>query len=367
MSSFDTFDWAGSAEWQAIERNLYFSSNDLAEQQRVLLKRKRKFYKANVDPSYEIPDDSAASSSGSSSSSQTSNSGSGSSNSSQPRDVPPRPSSSSPPPSGSSSSSSSSGSSSGSPFLKKYGVYISWIQLALHFLVLLCVLTYALPLLGAEQQGPSFSRMLLLTLVAQGIYLLRQYGRPQWSSEYARVLFLDEQSHFLFLAVVLLNAPPSFLLLAPFALRSALFVAGGIKQLLPRRSPALWARISGPVEKLVARYSDLYALNATLEILAGFMALLQLLTPARNLMLLFGLGQYLRVRYMLSADSKRAWSGVRQRTDGWASHRMVPPLLRKGYDKVVSAMEFYSDQERMTQQQRQATGAGGLLSKCTIM
>jgi hypothetical protein len=357
-SSFDTYDWDGSEAWQSYVNNLYFSND--AEKARVLLKKQHKWYKANIDENHEIPE--VPTSSSSASSQQSSNT-----SSSQSRDPPrqssPPPQSSTPPPSSSSSSSSSSAS--GSPLLKKYGVYISWVQLALHVLILLNVVTYLLPLLGAEQQNPSFSRVMLLNLLAQGVYLLRQHGRPRWNAEYGRVVFMDEQAHFFFLSIILMNAPPSFLLLMPFALRSALFVAGGLKQLLPRKLPAVWRLVSGPVENMVSRYAQLYALNATLEVLAGFMALVNLLTPSRNFMLVFGLGQYLRIRYMLSNDAKLAWAGVRARTDGWVSHSMVPPMVRSGYNKVVALMEQYSDQERMAQQQQQ--GGGGLMSKCSIM
>lgn len=55
-------------------------------------------------------------------------------------------------------------------------MYISWIQLALHTGIILNVLTYLLPLLGVEEQNPSFFRVMVLTLIAQAIYLLRQHG-----------------------------------------------------------------------------------------------------------------------------------------------------------------------------------------------
>jgi len=154
-----------------------------------------------------------------------------------------------------------------------------------------------------------------------------------------------------------------FLLLAPFLSRSVLFVSGGVKQLLPSKAPALYAYVAAPIEKVVSRYAEIYSMNALLEVLAGLMLVVQLLTPSRNLMLLFGYGQYLRIRAMLSADSKRAWGMVRAKTDAWAGHAMVPALVRTGYNKVVAMMEAATDQEQMAQQAQQP----GIMSKCSIM
>lgn len=154
-----------------------------------------------------------------------------------------------------------------------------------------------------------------------------------------------------------------FLLLAPFLSRSVLFVSGGAKQLLPTKAPALYSLVSMPVEKVVSRYAEIYSMNAMLEVLAGFMLIFNLLTPARNIMLVFGYAQYLRIRFMLSNDSKRAWSMVRAKTDGWIAHPMVPAIVRTGYSKVQSAMEAATDQEQMAAQAQQP----GIMSKCSIM
>jgi hypothetical protein len=159
-----TFDWAGSDPWQAIERNLYFSSSDKSENDRVLLKRKRKWFKANIDPNFEWSEEPQ----------QTYG------NKSQPAAAAESPKSS--PPGGSSfrnanpSPSPSSAAASASTSRSKYGAYVAYVQLALHFTILLNVLTYILPIAGVDQQSPSFYRVMFLNLIAQGIYLWRQHG-----------------------------------------------------------------------------------------------------------------------------------------------------------------------------------------------
>ena len=309
-AGFDSFNFAGNDEWKSIENNLYFSSNDPAENDRILLKRKRKWYKANIDESYEIPVEQGQQTYGN--------------KQDQPKPAAaesPKASYQVPPQSQSSySAPNASAAAPKSPYL----VYVSYVQLVLHVLQLICACCYILPLAGVEAQSGMFFYLMLLNLTAQAVYLLRQHGRPRWNSEYGRVMFMDEQAHFFFLSIVLINATPSFILLLPFVSRSLLFVCGGLKQILPKASPKAYALVSGPIEKVVSMYSYIFATNALLEVIAGFVVILQIVTPSRNLMLVLGLWQYLRIRYMLSDDSKKAFNTVRVRLDGWVAHPMVP-------------------------------------------
>jgi hypothetical protein len=155
----------------------------------------------------------------------------------------------------------------------------------------------------------------------------------------------------------------SLILLLPFFSRSLLFVCGGLKQLLPGKVPALWNLLRRPVEAVVERSALIFSTNALLEVLAGFVLIFNLLTPARNFMMLLGFWQYLRIRYMLSADSKRAFQIVRVKLDGWIANPMCPAIIRTAYAKILSMLEQYTDQEAMAAQ----AGQGGIMSKCTIM
>jgi hypothetical protein len=353
-AGFDTYNFAANEDWKRIEDNLYFSSNDAAENARVLLKRKRKWYLANVDNTAQFPEEQSQQTYGNRQEEQRQKEEAERQKPKPAASESPR--SSVPPPS-------SSGTSSG--VKSKYAIYISWVQLALHTLQILLSIAYILPILGVEFQTKAFTYVMMLSLAAQGIYLLRQYGRPRWNAEYGRQIFMDEQAHFLFLSLVLLNANASLILLLPFFARSLLFVAGGVKQLLPKASPKLYGLVQKPVEKLVDMYSWIYSTNALLEVLAGFTLIVQLLTPARNFMMLLGVWQYLRVRYMLSADSKRAFGTVRAKIDGWLSAPMVPGAIRAGWAKLLTTLEGMTDQEAMARQAEQ--GGGGLMSKCSIM
>lgn len=153
--------------------------------------------------------------------------------------------------------------------------------------------------------------------------------------------------------------------LLPFFSRSVLFVCGGLKQVLPSRAPRIYNAISKYLELAVARYAEVYSMNALIEVMAGFSLIINLLTPQRNFMMLMGYWQYLRIRYMLSADSKRAFGIVRAKLDGWISHSACPAVVRNGYAKLLDILAQYTDQEAMAAQAQQQTG--GLMSKCSVM
>lgn len=153
------------------------------------------------------------------------------------------------------------------------------------------------------------------------------------------------------------------LLLLPFLTRSLVFVCGGLKQILPRAAPSVYAVVAKPIEKVVSLYSQIYANNASLEAIAGFILIFNLFTPSRNFMLLIGYWQYLRIRYMLSSDSKRAFGSIRMKVEGWVNHPMCPQLVRTVFTKVVTLMEQYTDQEALARQAEQP----GIMNKCTIM
>lgn len=366
-SSFSTFDFSSDAGWLALERNLYFGSSNAEDNARLLLKRKRKWYAANVDENYvwveeptstqtygtrvqekeeeeakkkQAQDEQQQKQQQQQQGSSPSNAGGAGAGTSTP------------PPSSSAPKS-------------KYGVYISYIQLSLHVLAILNVLTYVLPLAGVDQQQPSFFRVMLLSMIAQAIYLVRQHGRPRWNGEYGRAVFQDEQSHFFFLSILLINAVPTLVLLMPFLSRSVVFVCGGLKQLLPAKVPAVWRLAARPVEAVVTRYQEIYAMNSLLEVAAGFLLVFNLFTAQRNFILLMSFGQYLRIRYMLSSDSKRAWSIVRVKLDGYTSLPMCPAIVRTAYAKVLSLLESWTDQEAMAASAAQP--GAGIMSKCTVM
>lgn len=66
---------------------------------------------------------------------------------------------------------------------------------------------------------------------------------------------------------------------------------------------------------------------------------------------------------MLSDDSKRAWSTVRSKVDGWVAHPACPAVVRGLYAKLLATLHAMTDPEQLAQQQQQP----GIMNKCTIM
>jgi len=70
-------------------------------------------------------------------------------------------------------------------------------------------------------------------------------------------------------------------------------------------------------------------------------------------MLLFIYWQYLRLRYMLSGDTKIAFARVHAMISGYLSYPQVPAIIRNGYFWIANKLTQMNDPEYMAQQQQQ--------------
>merc|ERR1719273_1018509 len=82
---------------------------------------------------------------------------------------------------------------------------------------------------------------------------------------------------------------------------------------------------------------QIYKLVSTMEIIIGFMLIVEMITPGRNIMMLFAWWQYLRVRYVLSHYAKYAFSRITRKLDGWLIHSSwCPGIVGTVYTKIKS-------------------------------
>jgi hypothetical protein len=61
---------------------------------------------------------------------------------------------------------------------------------------------------------------------------------------------------------------------------------------------------------------------------------MQLVTSQRNLILIILYAQLLRVRFLVSSDSRLAWDNVAARTDAVFLNARCPGIIQTGYNKV---------------------------------
>jgi len=382
MTSFDTFDFSADDRWKTIEANLYIPPGP--DHDALLLRRQRRFYRDTIDPDYTFADvplpsqanstsgsaSSTADDSGSSSSSSSSSSASSSPSSSNSTSTPPPFQGykhHTPPPASSSSSASAAPRNNFRLGGLSLPVLLSYAQLVLHCLVVLLFPFVFLPLLSAHSAHTAYTYSLYLSSLAYTLNLARTHSLP--SSPYQQYflrLLQDQHSHFLFYAFICLSAPPNAIFLVPFVVRSGLYAAGALVRLLPNYvSPTVSERVVPLLNRVVGQAAELQRTNAILEITAGLYSIVMLVTSSRSFFLVFLYYQYLRIRYLMSPDSQYAWAVVRATVEKYVQQAWMPAVVKVGYEKVRMLLESQVDTQRMAG--AGGGGAGGLMSRCTIM
>ena len=119
------------------------------------------------------------------------------------------------------------------------------------------------------------------------------------------------------------------------------------------------------LQRVVGQAGELQRTNAILEITAAVYSVVLLFTSARSFFLLFLFFQYLRMRYLMSSDSQYAWAVVRATVERYVHQAWMPAPVKVGCEKVRMYMESMVDTQRMAA--AGGGGAGGMLSRCTVM
>lgn len=152
---------------------------------------------------------------------------------------------------------------------------------------------------------------------------------------------------------------PFFLGIAGHAMRSALFLAKGMQDLI-RAYPSVLGSLNQPIvmtklKQLTEMRYKVYDTIAFMEIIIGVMLIVELLTPARNILLLFAWWQFLRTRYILSSYTKSAFVQITYKLDEWfLRSSWCPSIVGTVYTKIKS---FCS----------RATSSDAQQSSCSVM
>lgn len=258
-------------------------------------------------------------------------------------------------------------------------------QFGLRSLMLALFVLYWLPL-GSLAFG-AFALFFQLALVNYGSFLFFTHGLPKWQAAYAQRLVLDPATQSLFFCLVFWVSAPHGLALLPvmlveavhlFAYLSALLDVLGLganplvtavktKALLPLaaaviRDPQFPSL--APQTKWARLYQRVPLVAANLEVALGLALLLELLTPARNVLLLVLYWQVLRVRYMISQPLQEASRQLHVALLTLVSHPRCPAVIGSLYTKVHA---FAAKMVDVSPPQQGGAGPGGLASRCTVM
>jgi len=215
---------------------------------------------------------------------------------------------------------------------------IFYVQCIGHIILILSAIMSQLPTAGAQS---AYQRTLLLAAILQAIIVSQRHGLPKFQKLYWVEVAKNNETHFIVAALLTLMSRRFFLGVAGHAMRSSLFLATGIQDLI-QRGPRILSPLNTPffmgnLRKLIDLRTKIYELIACMEVITGFMLLIEMLTPARNLFLLFAWWQYLRTRYVLSYDTKNAFGQIRMTLDQWLLHSTwCPSIIGSIYTKIKS-------------------------------
>ena len=187
-----------------------------------------------------------------------------------------------------------------------------WAQIAffLRVMIIANAILYVLPL-GMSARCWKY---VLMCCILKYVLALSYHGRPSMTPEYGVKVIRDMSSHYLFLSFILFLSRPVFLAFFPLVVPDIYILAGELSASSPGLAKTFGKALK-PAAKLVYG-TDAYAelapailqFNAFAEIGLAFLFAFEIFTPFRNVMGCVMVWQYVRTRYMLGDDMKRAWA-----------------------------------------------------------
>jgi len=245
------------------------------------------------------------------------------------------------------------------------------LYLALHLAVVILGLLSVIPL-GFSVSA--FYWCMKLSMVISLISVFMTLGRPKMNADYAREVMCHSDANRFFSAGVFHLARPFVLGAAPQVVQSAMWLAHWAKRRLPALQPALWSMGEQKIVYLTSHSLQATELIGTFEVITGVMLVIELLTPNRNMIVLFLHWQLLRMRYMLQVlnphpyatkETITAFASVRQRLDVLFFGAYCPAVVGRLYTKVVGFMASFVDPHAQKAQEEKMSSM--LPKRCTVM
>ncbi|TMW60948.1 hypothetical protein Poli38472_000990 [Pythium oligandrum] len=256
-------------------------------------------------------------------------------------------------------------------------------QFLLCTLLLLNFVLYWVPF--GIPSGAAFSMFFKIALFNSLSYLMFTHGVPKLQATYAQRLVMDPTTQSLFYCLVFWVSAPYGLAMVPVFLiemvhffsylsnilivlkldNSPLVTLITTKALLPLTATII-SDPSFPNLPTQSKWAKLYhrmpQVTANIEVAIGISIVFELLTPARNFLLVLLYWQLLRVRYMISPPLQEAFRHLNASILSLTSHPRCPAVVGQLYAK---ASKFAANTTDMSQQQQAA--ANGARPRCTIM
>ncbi|GFE55036.1 calcium-dependent kinase [Babesia ovis] len=182
------------------------------------------------------------------------------------------------------------------------------------------------------------------------VALFKDKGRPTFSLDYARLIMMDENVHYLAYGLAVMNLPKALVILGPEILTCVL----GLTKLYYQYKiyfPKML--LVGPVRTLLMRldshHTQILAIRGTLEAAALFHMIIGIFINSSNIISILLYANFLRLKvavndvYLIGAFKQL--NGVIVKL---ISHQVVPPSVRNGYAAFIRTVTKYFQPARPT-------------------
>eukprot|EP00301_Raphidiophrys_heterophryoidea_P020361 c5074_g1_i1.p1 GENE.c5074_g1_i1~~c5074_g1_i1.p1 ORF type:complete len:347 (+),score=70.60 c5074_g1_i1:60-1100(+) len=332
--AFAEYNWGNDNEWQEKLQKIELPADD---EDVALLKLKRKYFKAKVDPELEIQGSSARPQEEQKATPRPS-----APTPSTPTPKPTQPTSSSSKPTTSSGTSSSSKPSSSRPrssapppswkSIQGVGFALNSLVVFFSLISIFSDIAYRLALVNG---------LVSFTLSLWSSQLL---GRSLFSREGVARFLMNDTAQYALYCLIHLPFSNVFVAALPIATIALVHVCNfllaiglqNISPFLSKYEPQMTMFVAPhTVQKLVEN-------NALTEVVLVFVLLFQAFVGRTGLMHMFLHLQFLRFKYMTSAQSRNAWSTVSGYFDKVFHHRLCPSVIGNLFDRARNAFHKYA-------------------------
>jgi hypothetical protein len=254
------------------------------------------------------------------------------------------------------------------------------LRLILVFAFTLYWLSWGNPALAAF----AFALFFKVSSINYAAFLFWNHGRPQMNAIYAQRLVTDPATQTLMFSLLFWFSNPYSIALLPIMLNEGVHFcsfAGSLFHAMQLSfGTVILDKVFDPIMPyFVGAHTAWHTLNnhgkwaaiyhrtpqvvANLDVAIGLCLVFDLLTPARNIMLLLVYWQLLRIRYMISPQLKIAFEQLDQLCTSLVYHPRCPAIVATGYTKMKAMAANMVKMPTVEEQQE----ARAKMGKCSIM
>jgi hypothetical protein len=189
-----------------------------------------------------------------------------------------------------------------------------------------------------------------VVLAALAIGLVKRHGMPKFNKAYVQKMVFDENLQMLpYIGVVAVAGGQTMVLYMPLLIHGFLEVSPLFKEILDRNpsAPLISASFLKPhILNGVALRAQYQELEADTEVYLGIYLIAVFFIGWSSFLTIIMFWQIMRVRYMMSANSKAAFRRIDKKITGLTSHPRCPSIVGTLYLKLRGFLSSMADLEQ---------------------